>query len=107
MGELLQNGNLYNMEKLIEQIKLAKDTNEKQKLSAHIVSLLPSFIKDLGEVELKYNTGLKQCVNMEGSVAKGNLLMDASELGKDYKTKKRLYDNVSVALGVLKMYVKD
>ena len=93
------------MENLIRQIKLAKNSEEKQKLSAHIVSLLPDFLKELGDVEFDYHRGLKQVIDVEGSVSRGNTIMEASELGRSYKHKKRLNDNVSTALGVLKMYV--
>ena len=92
------------MDKLIEQVHLAVTKQQKQELSAQIMSVMPQFMKELGALEQNYWRGYHKCVDAEGSKAAGEILMNESDTYKDYKYKKRLYEAIESTIKVLSMY---
>lgn len=95
------------MIELLKKLPEAKTKQERQDLSAAIISKLPQFYDDLGEIEQKYFKGLKQCVESEGSKSGGEILMQVTDLYKEYKKKKRLYEAIQMALPVLNMFTRE
>ena len=92
------------MIELLLKLPDMKNKQEKQLLYAQIIAKLPEFITELGEVEQKYYRGLQACIQSEGSKSGGEALMQATDVHKEYRAKKRLYDAIMSALPVLGMY---
>jgi hypothetical protein len=92
------------MKELIESTKKARTRTEKQALAAELVSALPQFLIELGDVEQKYNILLRMCIFSEGSKTGGELLIQDTDVHKEYKQKKRLYEAINTAISVLNMY---
>ena len=94
------------MEKLLEKVKDAKTKMQKQELSAFIISELPRYLQELGEAEQIYSTGRRRCIETEGSVSRGDMLVEETDYYKEYKYKKHIYDNAILAVRVLGMYTE-
>lgn len=92
------------MEELLKQIEFARTKDEKQALSAKIISASPQFLSELGDLEQKYQIGLRKCVEVERTKTAAELVMQETDIYKDFKYKKRLNDMVIMALKVLDMY---
>lgn len=95
------------IEELLKKLPDAKTKQERQDLSALIISQLPDFFEELGKIEQEYFRGLKQCVDAEGSKSGGEILMQVSDRYKEYKKKKRIYETVQMALPVLNMFTRE
>lgn len=93
-----------NMETLLKKVIGAKTRVAKQELSAEIMAELPQFLNELGELEHRYNVGLKKCADAEGSKSRAELLMGETELHREFKYKRRLYDTILSTIKVLDMY---
>lgn len=92
------------MEELLKKVITAKTRIEKQNLSLEFMVALPQFLKELGELEQRYLKGLKTCADAEGSKARAELLMGETDLHREYKYKRRLYDTILSTIKVLDMY---
>jgi len=92
------------MEELLKQVEKATTRVQKQELSAKLMSAMPKFLLELGELEQKYMKGLKISVDSEGSKSAGELLIGETDLHREYKYKKRLYDSINATIKVLNMY---
>lgn len=95
------------MIELLKKLPETKNKQERQDLSAQIIAKLPDFYTELGELEQKYYKGLKNCIDSEGSKSGGEILMQVTDLHKEYKKMKRLYEAVQMALPVLNMFTRE
>ena len=95
------------MENLLIRVPLASTRTQKQMLSAEIIASMPGFLREYGEIEQRYMVGLKKCADAEGSKTRAELLIGETDLYKEYKYKKRLYDTITSTIGVLNMYTGD
>ena len=92
------------MEELLKKIEFAKTRPEKQILAAQIIANVSQFLKDFGELEQRYNIAFRKCVISEGTKSGGELVIAETDIYKEYKYKKRLYEAINTALMVLNMY---
>lgn len=95
------------MEELLVGVQNAVTRVEKQALSIKIVAGMPKFLLELGDLEQRYHKGLKICVDAERTKSGGELLMNETDLYRDYKYKKRLYEVLLSTIKVLDMYTKE